>query len=356
MDSRYIRQEILYGFGREGQEKLLQSRVAVIGMGALGSAAADRLARAGIGYLRLIDRDVVELSNLQRQLLYTERDAAGETPKAAAAAAALRGINSEIEIEPVITDLNRGSIDRLLDGIDLVLDATDNMETRMLINEVCHRRRLPWIYGGVLSTIGMTMNILPEDGSPCLRCAFPEQKKNSSRPEETCATAGILNTVTTVIASIECTEAYKILIGDPAVRRTLLYLDLWNNEVDETVIERRPDCPVCGERVGGGESETEAEAAAQVKAAAPSAGLQVSALNGSGPDAFQVRPDDAQTFDFDRAAAALRRHGRVRNDDYALDFADEHVQFKLFRDGRAIIRRAGSAERAREIYRAYIES
>lgn len=331
---RYSRQMFFYGIGTEGQEKLLQSRITVIGLGALGSAAANLLARAGIGSLRLVDRDYVEWSNIQRQMLYREKDAEEAVPKAAAAAEMLAEINSGIEIEPVITDVNSGNIDQLIGDADLIIDATDNIETRKLLGEACHALRKPWIYGGALASYGMTMNFLPEDDAPCFNCL----NSGAGSGGETCATAGVLGMITSVIASIQCTEAIKILTGSPTVRRTLLCIDIWNNDFDELTIEKNPDCPVCGKGV------YERYGKAQ--------GTQT--VNLCGRDAVQVIPDAGTIVDFDLMAGRWRSCGDVRRQKFTLDLDTGQYEIKLFPDGRAIIKGTSDTAKAKSIYSEYV--
>lgn len=240
MMNRYSRQVAFYGVGKEGQVKLLNKRVTIIGLGGLGSVSADHLVRSGVGHLRLVDRDYVEVINLQRQILYTEEDAAKHMPKAAAAAEHLKQINSEIEIDAVQIDVNSKTIDALIADADLVIDGTDNIETRYLINEACHEYGIPWIYGSALGSSGMTMNILPDEESPCFFC-FTQSEGVSL----TCAEVGILNTTTAVIASIQCTEAIKLLTGSGQPSRVLRVIDLWNMEDETVMIPKKDDCPVC---------------------------------------------------------------------------------------------------------------
>ena len=239
---RYSRQSAFSHIGREGQEKLLRSKVVVIGVGALGTVAANNLARAGLGYIRMIDRDCVELVNLHRQVLYDEDDAAQSLPKAIAAYNRLKRVNSEITLEPVIADVGASNIEGLISDMDLVLDATDNFQVRMVINEACFKHRIPWIYCGALESLGTTMNILPDGDSPCLKCYFGESIPSST---ETCRTVGVLNMLTVTMASIQTAEAVKILLDSDSVRRELLFVDLWENRFDMIKIEKDKNCPVC---------------------------------------------------------------------------------------------------------------
>ena len=244
MKNRYIQQEHLRQIGPEGQKKLASSKVAIVGVGGLGGTQAELLCRAGVGFLRIIDRDCVEMSNLHRQILYTERDAAEGRPKVLAAGRHLREINRDIRIEEADGGLTCENAEALLGDADLVLDATDNLEARCLINEICVKHGIPWIYGGVTGTEGMTMNILP--GGPCFSCltgpaeSHAEEGKRRGRPY------GILNTLPSLVASIQCTEALKILLGSETVRKGLLILDPWECEAEELPVAKNPVCPVCG--------------------------------------------------------------------------------------------------------------
>ena len=246
MSDRYSRQIAFYGIGEAGQEKLSGSRVAIIGLGALGTIASNNLCRAGVGFIRLIDKDCVELVNLHRQALYNEEDAAGSIPKASAAFKHLAKINSGITLDPVVAEVNAANIEAMIKDVDLALDCTDNIETRSLINEACDKLRKPWIYAGILGSAGLTMNIIPEK-TACFRCLYPDPPLPGDYP--TCADVGVLNGVTAVIASIESAEALKILIGSPEVRRNLFQIDVWNNGSGYISLEKNPDCPVCGRHV-----------------------------------------------------------------------------------------------------------
>ena len=337
MENRYSRQIAFPPIGPEGQKKLGNIRVAVIGLGALGSSSANMLARAGIGFLRIIDRDYVEKSNLQRQVLYTEADAAEDTPKAIAAAEKLASFNSEITIEPIIADVNSGNIDGLIGDVDLIVDATDNMEIRRLLNEACHHLKKPWIFGGVAGSYGMTMNFTGGDDDPCLSCLF-EDDSLSIAAGETCATAGILNMLTNTMASIQCAEAVKILIGADTVRKELLYFDMWFNEIDTVKVSKSPDCPVCAHEqysVYGKPPVTQA-------------------VSLCGRNSVQIAPADTVAIDFEEYAEKLGKLGDVKIGKFTLDFDDGKIGIKLFKDGRAVIKNVTDEKKARAVYSEYI--
>src|SRR5580698_4530692 len=226
-DDRYSRQVLFKGIGAEGQPKLAASRVVIVGCGATGSALASLLARSGVGTLRILDRDYVESSNLQRQTLFDESDARESVPKAIAAARQIARFNSAITVEPHVADLTPSNVDSLLGGVDLLLDGTDNFETRYLINDYAVKNSVPWIYSAAVASYAVTMNILPGE-TACLACIFPESPRGTM---ETCETAGILNSAVNLVASLAATEALKFLVGVQAkMRRTLLSWDVWTNE------------------------------------------------------------------------------------------------------------------------------
>jgi len=242
---RYARQMRYPPLGEAGQQRLAAARVLICGCGALGSAAADTLARAGVGRLRIVDRDFVDVTNLQRQVLFDEADAAEGLPKAIAAATKLNRINSAIEIEPIVADVTAGNILTLCDGVDLIVDGTDNFETRFLLNEAALQSKIPWIYGGAIGATGQTMTILPGQ-PPCLRCVIPEPPPAGSMP--TCDTAGILASAIHVVAGIQTCEAIKILSGNrKAVNRGLIVIDLWENRFRHVGLSRLAEqgCATC---------------------------------------------------------------------------------------------------------------
>lgn len=332
---RYSRQTVYKQFGAEGQQKLLSARVAVIGIGALGTVIANNLCRAGVGFLRLIDRDIVELTNLQRQTLFDEDDAAGEFPKAVAACQHLSKVNSEIILEPVVTDVNGVNIESLISDTDLVLDGTDNAETRYLVNEACHKLNIPWIYGGALGASGMTMNILYGDG-PCFCCLRPAAPAPGSSP--TCSTFGVMNAITGIIASIESMEALKILIGSPQVRKEMLYMNIWESSSDYIEVKKNPACPVCVD--------------ARYEFLGRNSGAAAMSL--CGRDSVQVTPETQSPVDLKQIADKLRQAGEVRESRFMLIYEDGKAAFNLFPDGRAIIKNVKDEAAAKSVYAEYI--
>lgn len=244
---RYSPQSRFWGIGAEGQARLAAGRVLVIGCGGLGSAAIALLARSGVGHLVIVDRDVVELGNLHRQLLYDEADAAAGTPKAMAAAAAVGRINAGVEVEAVVADVNATNVTALVNGAHVVVDGTDNVETRYLLNDACVKAGIPWVYGGAVGSTGMSMTILPGE-TACFRCLFPTPQRAGTI--ETSDTAGVLASGVVTVAALQWTEVVKLLVGDREhLNRGLTAFDLWTNDhLQADGVPRRPDCPCCGER------------------------------------------------------------------------------------------------------------
>jgi adenylyltransferase/sulfurtransferase len=280
-------------------------------------------------------RDYVEISNLQRQTLFDERDAAAETPKAVAACSALSKVNSEVELAPVVADVNSGNIEALVNDVDIVLDGSDNMELRYLMNEVCHKLQKPWIYGGVIGSAGTSMNVLWK-GGPCFRCLAPDTPPPGSSP--TCSTAGALNMAAGIIASLESAEALKYLTGSPDVSRRVFFLDVWDNTAEYIEAEKDPDCPVCSR----GKYEFFGRAS----------GARAAVL--CGRDAYQITPEKKSAIDFERLACRLKETGEVSGSEFMLSYKDSKVSFNLFPDGRAIIKQVKSEGAAKSVYAEYI--
>lgn len=336
ISERYSRQIRFNEIGEEGQEKLRNSKVVVIGMGALGTVIANNLCRAGVGYLRLVDRDYVEISNLQRQAIYSEQDVADNLPKAVAAVQYLQKVNSEIKLEAVVSDVNPGNIEQLIDGMDLVLDGTDNLETRFLINDACDKHHLPWIYGGAIKSGGMSMNILPGEGTPCLRCIYPELPAPGSYA--TCSSVGVLSMITGIIGCLESTEALKILVGSPKVRKNLFMMDIWDNTAQYVEINKFSECPTCG--------KGHYEFLENIK------GSYTTSL--CGRDSIQVNPAKIGNIDFLALSEKLSPLGEVKYNPYILNFTIGKMEITLFKDGRAIIKNVKDENVAKSVYSEYI--
>jgi molybdopterin/thiamine biosynthesis adenylyltransferase len=336
VQERYSRQILFRGIGEEGQRKLANARIAIVGCGATGSALAGLLARAGVGTLRIIDRDYVEPSNLQRQSLFDEADAAESLPKAIAAARKIAAFNSQIVVEPKVDDLVPSNVEALLEGMDLILDGTDNFETRYLINDYAVSRSLPWIYSAAVGSYGVTLNVLPGE-TACLACIFPDSPQGMV---ETCETSGILNSAVNLVASVAATEAMKLLVGNVKdLRRTLLSVDLWTNEHAEIKAAKpRVGCRACGERdfshlAGQGRPH----------------------ITLCGRNSVQIH-ERQRPIDFVELDRRLQPHGIVRHNDFVLKFWHDPYEMTLFPDGRAIIKGTTDTAVARSLYARYVGS
>jgi adenylyltransferase/sulfurtransferase len=335
--TRYARQVIFPGIGEEGQEKLLNARVVLVGCGADGTAIADRLVRAGVGHLTLIDRDFIELSNLQRQVLYDEDDLHANLPKAIAAERKLRRINSQVDITGIVADLNAENAEDLLAGADLVMDGADNFEARYIVNDVCVKHDIPWIYCGVVASYGMTMTIVPHQ-TPCLRCIFPDAPPPGATA--TCDTAGIVNPIVTAVTGIAVAEGIKLLVGTGERNQGIIHVDLWDNTFDAFDSgPPRPDCPTCGR----GEYEfLERPSGAQ-------------AVSLCGRDAVQIRVPGVRQLPLADVAERLRAASQViASNDYLVRFKADGYEITLFADARAIIKGTNDETVARSLYSKYV--
>ncbi len=337
-EERYSRQILFGGIGAEGQKRLAAGRVAIVGCGATGSAIASLLARAGVGKLRVIDRDYVEASNLQRQSLFDEQDAAESLPKAIAAARKIAAFNSAIEVEARVDDTAPNNINQLLEHIDVIIDGTDNYETRYLVNDYAVKNGLPWIYAAAVGSYGITMNIVP-GSTACLTCVFPDMPRGMV---ETCETSGILNTAVNVVASIAATEAMKLLIDGTAgkkLRKTLWSFDVWTNDHTEiSAATPRADCRACGQHdfvhlAGEGRAH----------------------ITMCGRNSVQIH-ERARPIDFMEMERRLQTHGAVRHNEFVLKFWRDPYEMTLFPDGRAIIKGTTDAGVARSLYARFVGS
>jgi len=336
---RYSRQMRFPGVGVEGQQRLKNSRVTLCGCGALGTVLANALVRAGVGFLRVIDRDFIETHNLQRQVLFDESDVTANLPKAEAAARKLRLINSDVTIEPVVTDIDRTNIIELTADADMILDGTDNFEVRYLINDSAVKLGKPWVYGGCIGSHGQTMTILPGD-TPCLRCVIPA----GPGPGEgaTCETAGVLGPTVNIVASYQATEAIKILTGHvESINRDLIYLDVWENVFKKFSISKlreKSNCVCCAQR--------------KFEWLDGQHGSQTTSL--CGRNAVQVSQRLSSKLDFDSMAKQLKALGEVSFNRFMLKFGVDGYEFTVFPDGRAIIKGTADADKARTLYAKYI--
>jgi len=337
-EERYSRQILFQGIGVDGQKRLAAGRAAVVGCGATGSALASLLARAGVGMLRIIDRDYVEPSNLQRQSLFDESDAAESLPKAVAASRKIAAFNSEIAIEARVEDVVPGNIEELLEGVDVILDGTDNFETRYLVNDYAVKMSKPWVYAAAVGSYGVTLNVVPGK-TACLACIFPDSPMGMV---ETCETSGILNTAVNVVASVAATEALKILLGGKALerlRRTLWSFDVWTNEFAEIGAGKpRAGCRACGEHdfvhlAGEGRPH----------------------ITMCGRNSVQIH-ERSRPIDFAEMQRRLETLGMVRHNEFVLKFWREPYEMTLFPDGRAIIKGTTDTGVARSLYARFVGS
>ncbi len=336
---RYARQIRYAPIGQQGQQRLLAARVLICGCGALGSVLANTLARAGVGHLRIVDRDFLELNNLQRQVLYDERDVAAGVPKAIAARQHLEQINSTIEIEAIVADVNHLNIGRLVQGVDLILDGTDNFEIRYLLNDASHQYQVPWIYGGCIGAVGQTMNILPGQ-TPCFRCVHPEPPPPGAT--ETCDSAGILGPIINVIASIEACEALKILTGHhEAISRTLQIFDLWDNRVRQIKLDAligSDQCPACAHR--------------QFPWLRGERGSHTAVL--CGRNAVQLSTPQRVSVSLEALEEKLQGLGVISRNKYLLRLQVGEFTLNIFPDGRAIILGTENIAEAKTLYARYV--
>lgn len=338
---RYSRQVLLDAIGEEGQKRLGEARVLLVGCGALGSVLANTLVRAGVGFLRICDRDFLELNNLQRQMLFDEDDLAANLPKAEAAAGKLRRINSAVAIDARVCDVNAGNLEPLAADTQLILDGTDNFETRYLINDYCVKHGGPWVYGAVIDTTGLCMTILPRE-TPCLRCVFDEAPPAEFNP--TCDTVGVLATVVNVVASLQATEAIKLLTGRTAeINRSLVSVDVWTGRFLNLNVAgalESGNCRCCGQ----GEYDY----------LSGRRGSRAAAL--CGRNAVQVHLRNSGGIDFQAVAERLRSAatGAVRTNAYLVRAAIGELELTLFADGRAIVQGTSDPEKARAVYAKYV--
>jgi molybdopterin-synthase adenylyltransferase len=335
-DERYSRQILFQGIGVEGQKRLAAARLVVVGCGATGSAVSSLLARAGVGTIRIIDRDYVEPSNLQRQTLFDESDARESLPKAVAAARRIAAFNSQIVVEPQVADLTPENIDSLLEGAELILDGTDNFETRYLVNDYAAKTGTPWIYAAAVGSYGVTLNVIP-GATACLACIFPDSPQGIV---ETCETSGVLNSAVNLMASIETAEALKFLVGaTEKIRRTLLSWDVWTNERAEIqAVKPRTGCRACGDHDF---VHLEGEGRPHITLC--------------GRNSVQIH-ERHRPVDFGEMSERLKPHGTVRHNDFVLRFWRDPYEMTLFSDGRAIIKGTTDTGVARSLYARFVGS
>jgi sulfur carrier protein ThiS adenylyltransferase len=337
LNDRYSRQELFSPIGREGQDRIREKSVLIVGAGALGAANAEALTRAGVKRIVLVDRDYVDWTNLQRQQLYSEEDARNQLPKVIAAMNRLSQINAEVEIQAHVLDMGIEEAEQLISGIDLIMDATDNFETRLLINDLAQKYHVPWIYGACVGSYGISYTILPGDG-PCLNCLLDKIPANG----QTCDTAGIISPAVQMVTAYQTAEALKILVEDfEAVRKKIVTFDLWTNEQVQLGMgkAKKTDCPSCG----GEPSYPYLDKASEMKTAVL-----------CGRDTVQIRPATSREINLEQLEDRLLAHGQVRRNPYLLEVRSETHRIVLFKDGRALVHGTKNTAEAKSIYHKFI--
>lgn len=340
IDPRYSRQILFPPIGMEGQRKLGLGRVAIVGMGALGTVLANHMVRAGVGYVRIIDRDFVDKSNLQRQMLYDEEDASATIPKSIAAAKRLQLVNSNVIIDPHVCDLNATNAEQLLHDVDMILDGTDNFAVRFLVNDVSMKLGIPWIYGGAVASRGVSLTIIPER-TPCLRCLFPQAP--AAGTTDTCDTAGVIGGIIHVVASFQATEALKLLVGaTEQLNLSMQQWDLWFNQNSAIRVSgaKKSDCPACAlKQYEYLDAHLESDTIQSL----------------CGRNSVQIHPVIPSTQPLEYWEERLQPLGLVEKNRFLLKFhASEDIQIILFPGGRVLIQGTEDLIQAKSLYSRYI--
>lgn len=356
--ARYHRQMLLPGIGDSGQRRLSGSTALILGCGALGTVSADMLARAGVGHLVIVDRDFIELTNLQRQVLFDEQDVADALPKAEAARRKLAKINSQVKVTAIVDDINHTNIERFATGADIIVDGLDNFETRYLANDCAVKHGIPYMYGGAVGTTGMSLAVLPHTAnsnsaweqatagnlaSPCFRCLFEEAPAPGTSP--TCDTIGVLGPIVSVIANFQSAEAIKVLTGNfAAVSRTMLNIDIWSNTITQLKVDKARDngnCPACRQR--------------SFEFLAGKAGSRSTSLCGRNAVQLTHRQNEGRV-NLEEMARRLAAHGTVTVNEFMLRAAvnDNAYELTVFADGRAIVKGTDDASMARSVYAKFV--
>ncbi|MCM3718329.1 MoeB/ThiF family adenylyltransferase [Fictibacillus phosphorivorans] len=337
MNDRYSRQELFHPIGKQGQAKIREKSVLIVGAGALGASSAEALTRAGVKRLVLVDRDYVDWTNLQRQQLYSEEDARDQLPKVIAAKNRLEMINRDVEIQTHVMDMGIEEAEELISGIDLVMDATDNFETRLMINDLAQKHQVPWIYGACVGSYGISYTILPGEG-PCLNCLLDKIPANG----QTCDTVGIIAPAVQMVVAYQTAEALKILVEDyQAVRKKIVTFDLWENQHMQLGMEKakKEDCPSCG----ANPTYPYLKRATELKTAVL-----------CGRDTVQIRPPNNREIDLEEMERRLGSQGKIRRNPYLLEVESDSRRFVLFKDGRALVHGTKNTAEAKSIYHRFI--
>lgn len=333
MHNRYSRQQLFSPIGEKGQQHIKQKHVLIIGVGALGSASAEALVRAGIGKLTIIDRDYVEWSNLQRQQLYTEHDAQEKVPKVIAAKTRLQSINAEVDIQASILDACSEQLLPLLDDVDVMVDATDNFDVRFMMNDLAQKYQIPWVYGSCIGSYGATYTIVPGK-TPCYHCLL----KAIPNTGMTCDTVGIISPAVQIVAAYQVAEVLKLLVGDEAaLRKKYCTFDVWQNQHYEINVEkiRDPKCPSCGENPTYPHLAYENQTKLDILC---------------GRDAVQIRPPKPIHYNLDQLAVQLRPYGEIKKNPYLLSCQAEDYRLVIFQDGRVVLHGIQDIQKAKTIY------
>ncbi len=336
MDDRYSRQVLFSGIGADGQASLASATALVVGCGALGTVISTILVRAGVGTVKIVDRDFIEFHNLQRQVLFDEEDVRARLPKAVAAQRHLQKVNSAIKVEGIVADVNYSNVEDFVRTADVVLDGLDNLEARLLINDSCLKHNVPWVYGGAIASDGVTMTVVPGK-TACFRCAFPSPAARGMAL--TCDTAGVIAPAPFVIGSLQATQALKILVGSGDVGGRITAVDVWEGFFHNIKIDRRPDCPACNGRWEFLESRF---------------GTRSASL--CGQNAVQVMDPSRTSFSLEQLAGQLKALGETDYNGYMLTFLADGYEMVVFPDGRAIVRGTSDQTIARSLYSKYIGS
>jgi sulfur carrier protein ThiS adenylyltransferase len=337
LSERYSRQELFSPIGEAGQHRLSSKHVLIVGAGALGTGSAEAMVRSGAGKITIVDRDYVEWSNLQRQQLYTEKDAIERLPKAVAAHERLRSINSDVIIQGLVMDVTTEEIETLVEGVDLILDATDNFDTRLLLNDIAQKKRIPWIYGACVGSYGLTYTIIPGE-TPCLSCLLETVPLGGA----TCDTVGIISPAVQMVVAYQTAEALKILTEDwGALRKTLLSFDLWSNQQAAIRVDKitKADCPSCG----SARTYPYLDATNHTKTAVL-----------CGRNTVQIRPMGGRRNLSELAAVLSGQGGQVEQNPYLVSYQTANHRLVFFQDGRVLIHGTKDIAEAKSLYHRYV--
>lgn len=337
MDNRYFKQEMCSYIGEQGQQYISQKHVLIVGMGALGTANAEMLVRAGIGTLSIVDRDYVEWSNLHRQQLYTEADCEELIPKAVAAKRRLSAINSEVTINEFVMDADSVNLQPLLENVDVIIDASDNFDIRFILNDLSQKLQIPFIFGSCVASYGMTYTIIPGK-TPCLHCLL----KKIPMTGATCDSVGVISPIVQMVATYQMTECMKLLVGDEnSLRTTFLSIDLWKNQYCPLKVEKakREECPSCGPNASYPFLQYESQTKTSILC---------------GRNTVQLRPPASTDFNLDMLEMKLKKNWDVKRNPFLMSCEIDSYRFVFFQDGRVLIHGTDNIQRAKTLYYSLI--